>query len=156
MRRGYTAHEFIHVCEKARAVLGNDLHISSDILVGFPGESDSAFTNTLDTMKAAKIGRVHVFPYSKREGTIAASMTNQIHHDVKVNRTSQAISLGHELYENYVNQFVNSDVEILIETGNKGHTRHYIEAICTGNDNEIVNAKVKGASNGRLACIRRD
>ncbi|MBR0069276.1 MAG: MiaB/RimO family radical SAM methylthiotransferase [Synergistaceae bacterium] len=156
MRRGYTAHEFVKVCDNARSVLGDDLHISSDILVGFPGESDNAFIHTLDTMRAAKFGRVHVFPYSMREGTIAASMTNQIHHDVKINRTSQAISLGHELYDDYVNQFVNSDAEVLIESNGRGYTRHYIEAVCTGNDNEIVNAKVKGASNGRLACIRRD
>ena len=156
MRRGYTSSEFVKVCEKARSVLGDDLHISSDILVGFPSESDNAFNHTLDTMRAAKFGRVHVFPYSRREGTIAASMTNQIHHDVKINRTSQAISLGHELYDDYVNQFVNSDAEVLIESNGRGYTRHYIEAVCTGNDNEIVNAKVKGASNGRLACIRRD
>lgn len=155
MRRGYTSSDYVKVCEKARSVLGNDLHISSDILVGFPSESDNAFSHTLETMKAAKLGRVHVFPYSKREGTIAASIENQIHHDVKVKRTSQAIMLGHELYEDYVKQFVNSDAEVLIETGNKGHTRHYIEAICEGNDNEIVNAKVKGALNGRLECVRR-
>ena len=156
MRRGYTSDEFVRVCDKARSVLGDDLHISSDILVGFPGESDNAFTRTLEAMRAAKFGRVHVFPYSRREGTIAASMTKQISHDVKVSRTSQAISLGHELYNDYVKKFMNSDVEILIETGNKGHTRHYIEAICTGNDNEIVRATVKGAVNGRLKCMRRN
>ena len=156
MRRGYNAREFVKVCDNARKKLGDDLHISSDILVGFPGESDNAFMNTLDTMKLSGLGRVHVFPYSKREGTIAASMTEQIPHDVKVNRTSQAISLGHELYHDYVNRFLNSDVEVLIENDNRGYTRHYIEAICTGNDNEIVNATVKGVSNGRLSCTRRD
>ena len=156
MRRGYNAHEFVKVCENARKKLGDDLHISSDILVGFPGESDNAFMNTLDTMKLSGLGRVHVFPYSKREGTIAASMTEQIPHDVKVNRTSQAISLGHELYDEYVNRFMNADVEVLIESSGRGYTRHYIEAICTGNDNEIVNATVKGVSNGRLSCTRRD
>ncbi len=157
MRRGYTSDEFISVCDKARTKLGNDIHISSDILVGFPGESDSAFSNTLNVMKRAGLGRVHVFPYSKREGTIAASMTNQIPHDVKTARTSQAISLGHELYDEYVNRFVNSDVEILIESNSTGHTRHYIEAECDeGNDNEIVKATVKGAVNGRLKCMRRN
>ena len=154
MRRGYTSSEFVKVCDNARKKLGNDLHISSDILVGFPGESDNAFMNTLQTMKLAGLGRVHVFPYSKREGTIAASMTNQIPHDVKIARTSQAISLGHELYEAYVNQFVNSDAEILIENSKRGYTRHYIEAICEGNDNEIVRAKVKRIINGRLECMQ--
>ena len=156
MRRGYTSSEYISVCEKARKKLGDDLHISGDILVGFPGETDNAFMNTLNTMKLAGLGRVHVFPYSKREGTIAASMTDQVHHDIKTERTSQAIMLGRELYEAYVNRFVNSDVEVLIETGNHGHTREYIEAICEGEDNEIVRAVVKGAVNGRLKCVRRN
>lgn len=156
MRRGYTSSEFMKICENARKKLGDDLHISSDILVGFPGESDNAFMNTLRTMKLASLGRVHVFPYSMREGTIAASMTDQIPHDVKTERTSQAISLGHELYESYVKRFLNHDIEILIENDNRGHTRHYIEAVCEGEDNEIVNATVKEAIDGRLSCIRRN
>ena len=156
MRRGYTSGDFVRVCEHARKVLGSDLHISSDILVGFPGESEEAFTNTLNVMRAAKFGRVHVFPYSERQGTIAAGLQGKVSHDVKTARTARAISLGRELYADYVRQFIGQDAEILIETGGKGHTRHYVEALCEGRDNEIVRAIVKGERDGQLECVRRD
>ena len=155
MRRGYSSGDFVRACENARNFLGEDLHISSDILVGFPGESDEAFRNTLDVMRRAGLGRVHVFPYSQRRGTTAANMPGQIPHEVKISRTSLAISLGRELYDSYVRRFVGCEVEILIEAGNKGHTRHYVEALCEGVSNEIVKAEVIGVSDGRFECLRR-
>ena len=156
MRRGYSASDFVRVCEKARSVLGDDLHISSDILVGFPGESESAFTNTLHVMRAAGLGRVHVFPYSERKGTLAANMPDKVSHAEKISRTSLAISLGQELYRGYVSKFIGKDAEILIETNSKGHTRHYIDAECEGGDNEIVKAVITGVKDGRFECMRRD
>ena len=156
MRRGYTAQDFVNVCERARNVLGENLHISSDILVGFPGESEGAFRNTLAVMRASGLGRVHVFPYSERKGTLAANMPAKISHAEKISRTARAISLGHELYERYITIFIGTDAEILIETNGKGHTRHYIEAFCDGRDNEIVRAKITGVIDGRFECVRRD
>ena len=156
MRRGYSAAEFVRVCEKARRVLGDDLHISSDILVGFPGESEHAFTNTLQVMRSAGFGRVHVFPYSERRGTLAAEMPDKVSHAEKISRTSRAISLGQELYRDYMSKFIGKDVEILLETGRKGHTRHYIDAECDGHDNEIVKAVITGVKDGRFECVRRD
>ena len=154
MGRGYTAEEFVNVCARARAVLGDDLHISGDILVGFPGESNTAFMNTLEVMRASGFGRVHVFPYSERKGTIAARMKGKISHQEKIYRVSRAISLGNELYEQYAKRFMGHKVEILIERDGRGHTRHYIEASCRGNDNEIITAEAGGLNYGRLECIR--
>lgn len=156
MRRGYTAEDFVKLCAKVRSVISDDIHISSDILVGFPGESDSAFSNTLNVMRESGLGRVHVFPYSARKGTLAEGMSRQIPHDVKISRTSQAISLGRKLYSDYAERFTGRNVEILIERDNKGHTGNYLEADCTGNQNEIVKAEVIGIADGRLKCIRRD
>ena len=156
MRRGYNAEDFVKVCVKARAVISPDLHISSDILVGFPGESDEAFSNTLKVMRASGFGRLHVFPYSARKGTLAAEMPGQVQHSVKVLRTSEAISLGREMFESYAKRFAGHDVEILIEREGKGHTRHYIEAECEGSDNETVKAEVLRFGGGRLECLRRD
>ena len=158
MRRGYTAKDFVKVCEHARNVLGDDLHISSDILVGFPGESEAAFRNTLAVMRDSVLGRVHVFPYSERKGTLAANISDtlKIPHTEKISRTAQAISLGRELYEGYITKFIGTDAEILIETNNRGHTRNYIEAFCEGRDNEIVRAKITGVRDGRFECVRRD
>ena len=156
MRRGYSAQDFVRVCGRAREVLGKDLHISSDILVGFPGESEEAFSGTLDVMRSAGLGRVHVFPYSERQGTIAASLPGKVPHDVKVERTARAITLGRELYSSYVRNFIGREVEILIEKDGKGHTRHYVEACCDGMDNEIVRAEARGERDGQLECLRRD
>ncbi len=156
MRRGYTAGDFVSVCENARERIDASLHISSDILVGFPGESDEAFRNTLDVMRASGLGRVHVFPYSEREGTTAAKMEGKIPHDVKISRTSEAISLGRKLYDDYAGSFIGREVEVLIERNNMGHTRHYIEAECKGNNNSIVKAEAVGYDNYRLECKHRD
>ena len=152
MRRGYKAEDFVKLCEKVRAEISEDIHISSDIITGFPGESESAFAHTLDVMRASGLGRVHVFPYSEREGTIAASMPGKVPSSVKVSRTSEAITLGRELFANYAARFIGREVEILIERNNHGHTRHYIEAECYGNDNETVKAEVKNFDGAKFEC----
>lgn len=156
MRRGYTARDFVRVCNEARSTISPDIHISSDILVGFPGETDTAFRNTLSTMRASGLGRVHVFPYSPRKGTIAAAMTEQIPSSVKISRTSEAISLGRELFGHYARSFIGHEEEILIERNNRGHTQHYIEAMCQGGDNEIIRAEVIGFDDSRLECLCRN
>lgn len=156
MRRGYSSEEFVNVCTKARKVLGDDLHISCDVLVGFPGESEEAFMNTLEVMRASGLGRVHVFPYSERQGTLAANMTGKISHREKILRVSRAIALGNELYGEYAGRFTGREVEVLIERNNRGHTRHYIDAECEGKDNEIVRAVAGSWRDGRLECMRRD
>ncbi|MBR0150559.1 MAG: MiaB/RimO family radical SAM methylthiotransferase [Synergistaceae bacterium] len=154
MRRGYKAEDFVRVCDKAREKISPSLHISSDIMTGFPGETDSAFRNTLSIMKASGLGRVHVFPYSSRKGTIAANMPGQIPHDVKISRTAEAISLGREMYTNYAETFTGHDTEILIERGNHGYTRHYIEAECYGAENETITARALRFDGVRLICER--
>ena len=154
MRRGYKASEFVDVCYNARKKISDDLHISSDILVGFPGESDEAFTNTLNVMRDSGLGRVHVFPYSERQDTVASRMPDKVSHETKISRTSQAIELGRELYNDYAKNFVGQDVEVLIEQNNTGHTRHYIDALCEGQPNEIIKLKAQGYINGKLECMR--
>ena len=150
MRRGHKAEDFIKICDKTREKISNEIHISSDILVGFPGESDKNFNETLDVMKKSGLGRVHVFPYSQRPGTLAATMPKQISHDKKISRVSQAIELGRELYDNYAKKFLGREVEILLENNNRGHTRHFIEAIAEGENNKIVNAAASRYIDGKL------
>jgi len=150
MRRGYTAEDFVKICEKAREKISEKIHISSDILVGFPGESEKNFLQTLDIMKKSALGRVHVFPYSERQGTIAANLPGKISHEEKISRTSQAISLGRELFNNYAKKFVNHEAEILLENNNKGYTRHFIEAVCTGEKNQIIKARPLRYADGKL------
>ena len=140
MRRGHNAEDFIKICDKAREKISSEIHISSDILVGFPGESDENFNETLNVMKKSGLGRVHIFPYSQRPGTLAASMPGQIQHEIKIARVSKAIKLGRELYDNYAKKFLGHEVEILLENNNKGHTRNFIEAVAAGESNQIIKA----------------
>ena len=161
MRRGYSADDFLKICDKAREKISENLHISSDILIGFPGETEKNFNETLEIMKKANFGRVHVFPYSIRPGTLAANFPDQISHEVKISRTSQAISLGQELFDNYAKKFLNKEIEILIEKNNRGYTRNYVEAVINSSNlnsdsNFITKASVLKYVNGVLECQCRD
>ena len=154
MRRGYSAKDFVELCYNARKKISDKIHISSDILVGFPGEKEKDFNATLTVMQDAGLGRVHVFPYSERPGTLAAKIPGKIHHDIKISRTSMAIAFGRELYDKYARNFLGRKVEILIEKNSKGYTRHYVEAVCSdgGSENAILKAKVLRYVNNRLEC----
>jgi len=155
MRRGYSSEDFVKICDKAREKISSDIHISSDILVGFPGENDKNFNETLDIMKKAGLGRVHVFPYSERPGTLAANLPEKVSHETKILRTSQAIALGRELYDNYAKKFLGREIEILIENNNKGHERHFIEAVAEGENNEIIKAEAVRYNDGKIETASR-
>ena len=79
-------------------------------------------------------------------------MPGKVPSSVKVSRTSEAITLGRELFTDYAARFIGREVEILIERNNHGHTRHYIEAECYGNDNETVKAEVKNFDGAKFEC----
>lgn len=115
MNRGYTPQEFFDLVEKARAFLGEDLHISTDILVGFPGETDEDFQDTLTLMKACRLGKIHVFPFSPREGTKAWSLPDRVPGQVVLHRTSEALQAADELLRDYAAPLVGSTVTVLAE-----------------------------------------
>ena len=155
MRRGYSSYDFIKTCERARKIINENLHISSDILTGFPGESDIAFENTLKTMRESNLGRVHVFSYSEREGTLAAKFPDKVPEKIKAQRKTQAIKLGEELLKNYAEKFIGHDVKILAENNFKGYTENYIEAHSQNKNlehNKIYALKALKFDGGFLEC----
>ncbi|MFN9719139.1 MAG: MiaB/RimO family radical SAM methylthiotransferase [Planctomycetota bacterium] len=97
MRRRYRVERFLERLDKIREMLGNDPAFSTDIIVGFPGETDAEFEETLDTCRRARFMKVHVFPFSRRDGTPAATMTDQIHPDVIRERVRILGNLEREL-----------------------------------------------------------
>jgi threonylcarbamoyladenosine tRNA methylthiotransferase MtaB len=115
MKRGYTPEEFLALAEKARRFLGDDLHISTDVLVGFPGESEGDFDDTLSLMKACRFGKVHVFPFSPREGTAAWSFPDKIPRETVLRRTREALSAADGLLAEFASRWVGSDVPVLVE-----------------------------------------
>lgn len=129
MKRGYRAADFAKIVARARSVLGDSLHISTDLMVGFPTEDNDAFRRSLDFVRGLGFGKVHVFPYSPREGTPAAAMKQQRSEAVH-RRTAEALELAAELHKNFCSRWIGRECAILTEdsdgTAAKGLTRSYI------------------------------
>ena len=96
MHRNYTTAEFREKVEKLQIALP-DLAITTDIIVGFPGETDEMFENGFRFIEEMKFSKLHVFPYSKRTGTPAAKMEDQVPEEVKEERVHRLIELSNHL-----------------------------------------------------------
>ena len=121
MRRKYTTTEYLAIVEKARAFIP-DLAVTTDIIVGFPGETEAEFAKTLAFVETVGFSRIHVFPYSRRAGTSAAKMPGQLVKKVKEKRSQILIQLGQHLAESFHQRYLGSKVQVLIEevTGGVG------------------------------------
>ncbi len=102
-----------------------DAGITTDIIVGFPGESEEEFKETYDFVKEIGFSKIHVFKYSPRKGTPAAQMDNQIDGNTKNLRSEKLIALGEEVAESFRNRFINRYVEVLFEEENKKNPGYY-------------------------------
>lgn len=133
MRRGYTTSDFAAAVEASRAALGDHVHISTDLMVGYPTETDAAFENSIDFIRRLGIGKVHVFPYSPRPGTPAADM-KQLPSRIVSERTQRALAEADALHSAFVRLCALSrlDESVLIESEHDGimygWTRNYIRA----------------------------
>ena len=140
MKRKYTLDEYEKIIDKVRNVRPN-ISISTDLIVGFPGESEELFKETLNTLNRIKFSKIHVFPYSKRDGTAAALMPNQIDEVIKKDRSRVVFELSSKFEEEYAIKFIGSEIEVLVETGNIGTSSNYLKVLL--NDNFKVNSIVK-------------
>lgn len=135
MRRGYTAADFAKIVAQAREKLGEDLHVSTDLMVGFPGEDERAFENSLRLAEEVRFGKIHVFPYSQRQGTAAAKLTPPPRDEVK-DRVRRALTLAARLHETYASAWIGREVQVLVEENRegfiKGLTRHFIRVAASG------------------------
>ena len=113
MNRKYTADEYLETLNKIRALMP-DAGITTDIICGFPEETDEEFSETMQLVKKAQFLKVHVFPYSERSGTVAAQMP-QIPHSIRETRAAQLIALADEISEKVENSFVGECVDVLFE-----------------------------------------
>ncbi len=120
MRRGYTASNFARRVDALRRCFGEDVHVSTDLLVGFPGEDEGAFRRTLELVTRLELGRLHVFPYSPRPGTAAAAWNDRPSREEARARCREAEALGKNLLGRYAARFVGRDVEVLVEEGGSG------------------------------------
>lgn len=135
MNRKYDLKYYEDKIRQIRAIRP-DINITTDIIVGFPNETDEDFNNTLEFSEKIKFGKIHVFPYSKRDGTQASLMT-QVKDDVKKKRTNNLLELSFKLELEYQNKFLGQELDILIEKVENhlaiGHTSNYLEIKIKGN-----------------------
>ena len=130
MNRKYDLDYYRNKIKELRSVKP-DLSITTDIIVGFPGETDEMFNSTLDFAKEIGFSKIHVFPYSRRHGTKADLMPNQIDETVKKERVTKLIELSDELEHKFLDSYINKEVLVLVETVKEGistgHTDNYME-----------------------------
>ena len=120
MNRKYDMQYFINKINQIRSIR-KDIAITSDVIVGFPGETDEDFNITKENIKKIKFTELHVFPYSKREGTPAAIMKNQIDGNIKKQRVKELIEVSEELKNEYYKKFIGKSLEVLVETYSDGY-----------------------------------
>ncbi len=133
MRRRYTAADFLLAAERIRAAVP-DAAITTDVIAGFPGESDDDFEQTLQLCEQVEFARLHCFPYSQRSRTTAARMPGQIAPDIRKERMSRLLALGERLSQRFHERFAGSVRPVLWETRREtpggatwhGYTDNYI------------------------------
>ena len=130
MNRKYNKETFKKKVDLIRAYYPN-AGITTDIIVGFPGETEEDHESTVQYLKDLKLSRIHIFPYSIRKGTKAADM-EQVDGNIKIRRKNELEKLGEELQDEFKNSLLNKKEEVLIEERTKGiftgYTRNYVKA----------------------------
>lgn len=132
MNRKYKMDEYIKIIEKIRTIRPN-INITTDLIVGFPTESEVDFNESYENAKKIGFGKIHVFPYSKRDGTAASKMNNIVSDEEKKERTHKMLKLSDELELIYYEKYLNKTVKVLIEEANEecstGITSNYLKVI---------------------------
>ncbi len=145
MNRKYDVAYFIAKINKLRMVRP-EMSITTDVIVGFPSETDDLFNETITTINKIKFSKLHVFPYSLREGTKASQMDNQVSALIKKERVKTLLSLSKELEVEYMHKFIGRELEFIPETYQNGylfgHTGNYL-SIKTKGKKELINKIVK-------------
>ena len=159
MNRKYDTKYFLDKINTIRSIRPN-ISITTDVIVGFPGESCEEFNETCEFVKKIEFSKIHVFPYSRRSGTKADTMPNQIDEETKKERVSKLMKISDELEIAYIDKFINKKVEVLIEknidNNSIGHTGNYLQVEIIGNYNKntIISAIIKKRNGKVLEGVR--
>ena len=156
MRRRYTSGEFLAACAMLRGAF-EDCALTTDVMTGFPGETEEEFAQTVDTCQRAGFARMHVFPYSEREGTKAAAMAGSVPRHIREERARQLIAVGKELERAALEGHIGRTDEVLIEEidaqgRGTGYTGGYMRVHVQGaQPGEIVRVWITGIENDELS-----
>ncbi|MEW8975070.1 MAG: tRNA (N(6)-L-threonylcarbamoyladenosine(37)-C(2))-methylthiotransferase MtaB [Exiguobacterium sp.] len=154
MRRKYTMAEFGERITRLKEVLP-DCAITSDVIVGFPGETEEEFMETFNFINDHKVSELHVFPYSKRTGTPAAMMDDQVEESIKEERVARLIALSDQLAKEYASKYEGELLEIIPEEFSEeaggrlvGYTDNYLRVAIEGDESmigQLVRVKITKA-----------
>ncbi|MGH4118872.1 tRNA (N(6)-L-threonylcarbamoyladenosine(37)-C(2))-methylthiotransferase MtaB [Clostridium sp.] len=141
MNRRYTAQEYKNVVENLRRnILG--VSITTDIIVGFPGETEEEFNETYNYLEELELSKMHIFKYSIREGTKAAEIKEQINGNIKDDRSHKLIALNNRLEQKFMSKFLNKSMRVLYEQKlgasedeYQGYTDNYIKVVSKASKN---------------------
>nr|WP_330362535.1 tRNA (N(6)-L-threonylcarbamoyladenosine(37)-C(2))-methylthiotransferase MtaB [[Clostridium] dakarense] len=149
MNRRYTTEEYKTIVDRLRENIPN-VAITTDVIVGFPGETSDEFNKTYEFLKDIELSQMHIFKYSPRKGTPAATMENQIDPQMKQFRSDKLLNLNKENFNKFASKFIDKELEILFETNivdNKyeGLTTNYIRVVVPSEKDiqgEILKVKI--------------
>ncbi|MBO5373608.1 MAG: tRNA (N(6)-L-threonylcarbamoyladenosine(37)-C(2))-methylthiotransferase MtaB [Lachnospiraceae bacterium] len=156
MNRRYNTEEYAKGCEILRKYFEHPA-ITTDVIVGFPGETEEEFEITKEYLKRIHFYEMHVFKYSIREGTKAANMPDQVSEQLKTERSSKLLSLEHEMSEEFREYYIGKEVEVLLEEpviidGEQyfaGYTKEYVK-VAVKTDQMLSNTFIKGRVKGKV------
>lgn len=153
MNRKYTAEEYFEKCELLRMYF-SDPALTTDVIVGFPGETEEEFAQSRAFVDKVNFYETHIFKYSKRAGTKAAEMKNQVPEEIKAARSSELLALGRQKERAYEEKLIGRTVEVLIEERAEredgiyqvGHTKEYVKiGLKTSEnlENQLINVEIE-------------
>ena len=156
MNRKYTTEQFKKVVEILRKYF-KDVNLTTDIIVGFPGETDEEFDITYKFLKEIAFYKMHVFKYSKRDGTVAAKMLNQIDGTIAEERSKKLIELSEKNMNEFNNKYIGKELEVLFEEKQDefwtGHTKNYMVVKMKSEnnlENKVLKVKINSVNNEAL------
>lgn len=157
MRRRYTVEDYENLIQKVMKLFP-DAGIGADVIVGYPGETEEQFSDTMKLMRDLPLTHFHVFPYSKRKNTTAAKMDNHIQHQVKKERVARLIRLGEAKLDAFSEDQVGRQSRVLFERRNKdgfftGYTTNFVKVYVKSDldlKNQIKTVKLDQFIDGKL------
>ncbi len=156
MNRRYTIEQFKDIVQNLRKTY-EDVILTTDIIVGFPQESDKEFEKTYQFLKEIKFYKMHIFKYSPRHGTKAAQMKGQINSETKDERSQKLIKLSNKNQKEYHEKYIGKEVEVLFEEEKngyyQGHTKNYMLSLIKSDknlENKMLKAKCIKAENDHI------
>ncbi|MGI6686260.1 MAG: tRNA (N(6)-L-threonylcarbamoyladenosine(37)-C(2))-methylthiotransferase MtaB [Bacillota bacterium] len=160
MKRVYNTAQYQELVDEIRRKIPG-IALTTDIMVGFPGETEAEFMHTYDFLEKIAFAGLHVFKYSPRKGTPAATFPDQVSPEIKEERSNKLIQLGRRLLKNYAENYLGKTIEVLVEqttdlNGEKyweGHSGNYLNIVFpSGQDlkGQLVNVRLERFQNNRV------